>query len=87
MGDAGESGEYISENKRIHKQALRELKGETLGSGGADAPDTLVDLQVVVGGQQGDGGVQRWVVEDSVWDLVFHETFRHWFRFDLQSLV
>lgn len=35
-----------------------------------------MDLEVVVGREKGDGGVQRGVVEDGVGDLVLHEALR-----------
>jgi len=44
-----------------------------LGVGGDRAPHALVDLEVVVGGEERDGGVEGWVVEDGIRDLALHE--------------
>ena len=73
MGDFGEGGEDVREDEGVHEEALRELEGDALGVGGERAPDALVDLEVVVGGEEGDGGVEGWVVEDGIGDLALHE--------------
>lgn len=64
VGDIGEGGEDVGEYEGIHEEALGELKGDALGGGGEDAPDRFVDLEVVVGRENGDGGIERRVVED-----------------------
>lgn len=64
VGNGGEGGEDVGEDKRVHEEALGELEGDALGSRGEDAPDALVDLEVVVGRENGDGGVEKRVVED-----------------------
>lgn len=50
MGGAAEGGDDIGEDEGVHEEALRELESDARGSSGAYAPDTLVDLEVVVGG-------------------------------------
>lgn len=62
VGDIGEGGEDVGEGEGVHEEALRELKGEALGAGGEDAPHRLVNLEVVVGREDGYGGVQKRVV-------------------------
>jgi len=64
VGDGGEGGEDVGEGKRVHEKALGELEGDALGARGEHAPNGLVNLEVVVGGEDGDGGVEKWVVED-----------------------
>lgn len=74
--DGGEGGEDVGDDERVHQEALRELERDARGVRGAHAPDDLVDLEVVVRRQQGDGGVERRVVEDGVGDLAPHKTLR-----------
>ncbi|KAK2993694.1 hypothetical protein RJ640_027046 [Escallonia rubra] len=62
-------------HSRVHQEALGELEGDAIRGGGLDAPDGLVDLEVVVCGEGGDGGVESGVVEDGVRDLVPYEAF------------
>lgn len=64
VGDGGEGGEDIGEGKRVHEEALGELEGNALGSGGEDAPDGLVYLEVVIGRENGYGGVEKRIIED-----------------------
>lgn len=64
MGDGGEGGEDVGEGKRVHEETLWKLEGDALGARGEHAPNGLVNLEVVVGGKDGDGGVEKWVVED-----------------------
>lgn len=62
--DASEGGEDVGEDERVHEQALGELEGHALRPGGQDAPDAFVNLEVVVGREDGYGGVEKRVVED-----------------------
>lgn len=74
--DAGERGEDIREMEGVHEETFGKLEGDTLGSRGEDPPDAFVDLEVVVGREKRNGGVESGIVEDRVRDLVLHETFR-----------
>lgn len=76
LGDGGEGGEYVGEDQGVHEEAFRQLEGDALGVGGTNPPDALVDLKVVVGGEQGDGGVERCVFEDGVRYWALHKTLR-----------
>lgn len=62
--DIGEGGEDVGENKRVHEETLRELEGDAVGASGEDAPERFVDLEVVVGRENGDSGIERRVVKD-----------------------
>lgn len=75
VGGVGEGCEDVGEDTGVHEEAFRELESKTLCSGGADAPHAFVDLEVVVLWEESDGGVERRVVEDGVWDLALHESF------------
>lgn len=79
VSDVGEGGKDVREDEGIHEEAFGQLEGDALGVSGAEAPDALVDLEVVVGGEEGDGGVEGGIVEDGTRDLVLNETFRHRF--------
>jgi hypothetical protein len=46
------------------------LEGDFGGAVGADAVDSFVEFEGVVGGEEGDGGVDGGVVEDFRRDLV-----------------
>lgn len=74
--DGGECGEDVGDDEGVHEEAFGELKRHARRVGGTRPPDDLVDLEVVVGREKGDGGVQRGVVEDGVGDLVLHEALR-----------
>lgn len=82
VGDGGEGGEDVGDDERVHEEALRELESDAGGVRGARAPDDFVDLEIVVGWEEGDGGVERGVVEEGVGDLVLHEALgsRFWRR-------
>lgn len=56
--------------RREEEQSLRELEGDGLGARGADSVDAFVDFEVVVGREEGNGGVDVGVVEDRVGDCV-----------------
>lgn len=62
MRDAGEGCEYVGDDERVHKEALGELESDARGVRGAHAPYDLVNLEAVVGWEEGDGGVQCGVV-------------------------
>lgn len=47
------------------------LQADAGRAGFADVVDCLVDFEVVVGGEEGDGGIEGWVVEDFRWNLVY----------------
>ena len=49
---------------RVHEETLRELESHAFCSRGEHAPDALVDLEVVVGREHRDCGVQKRVVKD-----------------------
>lgn len=55
--NAGEGGEDVGESKRVHEETFRELKSDALSAGGEDARDAFVNLEDVVGRENGDGGV------------------------------
>lgn len=76
VGGLGESGEDIGDDEGVHEKAFGELKGNAGGAGGEDSPYALVNLEVVVGGKKGDGGVQGRIVEDGIGDLVLHKSLR-----------
>lgn len=76
LGGAAEGGEDVGEDEGVHEEALRELEGDARGVRGADAPDAFVDLEVVVGGEEAYGGVERRVVEYGVRDLAPDEPLR-----------
>lgn len=61
---SGEGGEDVGEGEGVHEETLGKLDGDAFGVGGFDAPDALVDLEVVDGREEGDGGVEGCVVED-----------------------
>lgn len=71
--DRGKFLEDIAKNEGVHEEAFRELEGYALGAGGADAPDGFVDFKVVIGGQEGDGGIESRIGTDGIWDLGFEE--------------
>lgn len=71
-----EGGDDVGEGEGIHKEALGELEGDARRGRGANAPDALVDFEVVVGREEGYRGVEVGVVEDGVWDLALHEPLR-----------
>lgn len=73
---AANGREDVGEDQGVHEEALRELEGHALGVRGAYAPHALVDLEVVVARQDGDGGVQRRIVEYGFRDLVLDEPLR-----------
>lgn len=69
-GAGAEAREDVGDGGGEEEQALGELQGNGGGARGADAMDAFVDLEVVVGRQEGDGGVDVGVVEDGVGDGV-----------------
>lgn len=73
--DGGEGGEDVGEDEGVHEEALGELEGDALGARGEHAPEGFVDLEVVVGGEEGDGGSKGGVGGDGVGDLVLDEAF------------
>lgn len=62
VGGGSERGEDIDDDEGVHKEALWELQSYALGRRGADAPNALVNLEVVVGWEEGDGGVESRIV-------------------------
>lgn len=62
VGGGSEGGEDIDDDEGVHEEALRELQGDALCSRGAYAPNALVNLEVVVGWEEGDGGVESRIV-------------------------
>lgn len=52
----------IGDDEGIHEESLGELKGDALCTGGAGSPNALVDFKVIVGRQDGDGGIQSRIV-------------------------
>lgn len=54
--------EDVGDDEGIHEESLGELKGDALCTGGADSPNALVDFKVIVGRQDGDGGIQSRIV-------------------------
>lgn len=57
VSDRSEGLENIRDDERVHQKAFRELESNALSSGGAHSPDALVNLEIVVRRQKGDGGV------------------------------
>lgn len=57
MCDAGESGEDVGDDEGVHQKALGELKRDAGSIRGARPPDDFVNFEVVVGGEEGNGGV------------------------------
>lgn len=55
MGDGSEGLDDVGDDEGVHKEAFGELESHALSVGGAYAPDALVDFEVVVGRQEGDG--------------------------------
>lgn len=78
---SGEGSEDVGEGERVHEETLGELDGDAFRVRGFDSPDAFVDLEVVDGREEGDGGVEGCVVEDCVRDLVFDETLWGLLRF------
>ncbi|GAB4836134.1 hypothetical protein Ancab_001049 [Ancistrocladus abbreviatus] len=63
---AREGLEDVGENQGVHQEALGELEGHALGLGGEDAVDAPVDLEVVVGREERDGGIQCGITESKL---------------------
>ena len=57
LGSGAKGGDDIGNCGCEEEQPFRELERNTFGRGGADAVDGLVDLEGVVGGKMGNGGV------------------------------
>lgn len=60
--NAGEGSEDVGDDQRVHQETLGELQRYPRGVRGANAPHDLVNLEVIVRRQQGNGGVQRGVL-------------------------
>lgn len=78
FGAGGGGAENVGEREGVHKEAIRELEGNTAGRRGDDAVDGLVDLEVVVEGEEGGGGFEGWVRQDLRRNLVLHVPLRGW---------
>lgn len=63
-------GEYVGDGAREHEQALRHLEGDSFGIVLLNVVDGFVDFEIVVCGEERDGGVEGFVGEDFGWDLV-----------------
>lgn len=59
IGGVGEGAEDVGESEGVHQEAFGELKSDAFGGGRKreDAVDAFVDFEVVVGREDGDGGV------------------------------
>lgn len=90
VGGFAESGEDIGEDKRVHEKTFGELKGNTGGGGGENSPYALVNLEVVVGRKERDGGIQGRIVKDGIGNLILHKSLRRrpgsWRRLVLGAL-
>lgn len=76
VGGLAESGEDIGEDEGVHEKTFGELKGNAGGAGGEDSPYALVNLEVVVGRKERDGGVQGRILEDGIGNLILHKSLR-----------
>lgn len=69
-GAGAELGEDVGDGRGKEQQPLGELQGDGLGPGGANAVDAFVDLEAVVGREEGDCVVDVLVVQDVIRDGV-----------------
>ncbi|RYR72841.1 hypothetical protein Ahy_A02g007060 [Arachis hypogaea] len=74
----GEGSEDVREREGVHEEALGELKGNTLGAGGKNAPNAFVDLKVVVVKENGNGSIEGCIVEEGIGDLVLQKPLQRW---------
>lgn len=59
-----ELGEDVGDGGGEEEEALRHLQGDLLGARGADAVDGFGNFEAVVGGEDGDGGLECRIIED-----------------------
>lgn len=77
-GVGGEGSDDIGDGEGVHEEAIGELEDNTASRGGSDAVEGLVDLEFVVAGKDGDGGIEGGVREEEVRNLGLHEALRQW---------
>lgn len=65
-----EGGQDVGDRGCEEEEAFGELEGDFGSGGGADPVDRFGDFKGIVGGEEGDGGVDFGVVEDFGRDLV-----------------
>lgn len=70
-----EGGDDVGKYEGVHKETFGKLEGNARGLGGEDAPDALVDFEVVIGRKKSNGGVESRVMENGIWDLALYESF------------
>lgn len=74
--ESGGGKEDVGKGKSVHEEAIGELEGGAARGGGCEAVDGLVDLEVVVGGEDGSSGVDGGIGEDRLRYLRLHEALR-----------
>lgn len=57
----GEGADDVGDGEGVHEKAIGELQSDEFAGGGVDAVKGLVDLEGVVGWEEGDGGVESGV--------------------------
>lgn len=66
VGARTELCENVRDHGCKHEESFGHLECDVFGTGGADAVDGLVDFEVVVAGEERDGGVDVGIFEDAL---------------------